>query len=225
MTEARTGPTSADLALCAHDLRGILTVIAGYSALLRRDDLSAADRQAAHDGIDAAIARADALLDDTLAGRTAAQRTHERVAVDDVASRAVADAQVSTGREVTLSCSTVGVFIDADPVALARVLENVLTNATKYAPEGPIEVGVGAVGPLVRIEVSDRGPGVPDAEKESVFEPFVRLDRDSSKPGSGLGLVVVRSLVERMGGTVSILDRDGGGTTVRIEVPRDMRDA
>lgn len=218
MTEQGAELTAADLALCAHDLRGILTVIAGYASLLRRADLSESDRETALDGIEAAIARADALLGDTLAGRVDARRARERVALGEIAARAVADARVATGRDVTLS-RTADPLVDADPVALSRVLENLLSNAAKYAPEGPIEVTVSAEDAVGVLEVADHGPGVPPADREAVFEPFVRLERDADKPGTGLGLVVVRNAVEGMGGRVRLLDREGTGTLVRIEIP------
>ncbi len=218
MTEQGAELTVADLALCAHDLRGILTVIAGYASLLRRDDLSATSRETALDGIEAAIARADALLGDTLAGRVDSRRKRERVALGEIAARAVADARVATGRDVTLT-RVADPSVHADPVALSRVLENLLSNAAKYAPEGPIEVTVSSEDAIGVLEVADRGPGVPPADREAVFEPFVRLERDADKPGTGLGLVVVRNAVEGMGGRVRLLDREGAGTVVRIEIP------
>jgi len=231
MSESSTTLTTADLALCAHDLRGILTVIAGYSALLRRDDLSSSDREAAHDGIDAAIARADALVGDTLSGRVSAHRMRQRVDLHEVVTRAVADARVATGREVTLTSDN-GVRSDtgesppthavvgADPVALARVLENILSIAAKYAPGGPLDVTLTASGAEFVVEIADRGPGIPAPERDAVFEPFFRLERDAEKPGTGLGLVVVRGAIESAGGRVDLLERDGGGTVVRVTLPR-----
>ena len=111
-------------------------------------------------------------------------------------------------------------FVAADPISLARALENLLSNAARYAPEGQIDVSVSVgSGSMAFVEVSDRGPGIPEDERERVLEPFARLDRDIDSPGSGLGLTVVRSAAERAGGTVCAVERDGGGTTFRLELP------
>ncbi|MDZ4168425.1 MAG: HAMP domain-containing sensor histidine kinase [Coriobacteriia bacterium] len=211
-------PAPADLALCAHDLRGILTVIAGYSALLRRADLSATERDAAHSGIDAAIARADELVGDTIAGRVGAHRKHDTADTGAIADQSVADARVATGRDVQVQLRTTSA-VNVDPVTLARVMENLLSNAAKYAAEGPIDVSVSVEGRVAVIEVADCGPGIPDAEKSTVFEPFVRLERDDGSPGTGLGLVVVKNVIESSGGSAIVLDRPGGGTVVRLELP------
>ena len=101
----RPTPTREQLAVCAHDLRGSLTVIAGYVELLRRDDLTDDDRAAALAGIDAAIGRADALLADTLAGTVRTQPDVEPVHLAAVAERAAADARAATGRDVVFSAT------------------------------------------------------------------------------------------------------------------------
>jgi len=214
----RPTPTREQLALCAHDLRGALMVIAGYVELLRRDDLTAEDRSTALAGIDAAIGRADALLADTLSGAVRAQPNTEPVHLAAIAEQAAADARAATGREVVFSASGDPV-VTGDAMALHRMLENLLANAAKYAPSGPIEIGVTEEGALAVIEVADRGPGIPADERDFVLKPFARLDRDLDTPGSGLGLTVVRSGAERMGGHVEIRGRDGGGALFRIELP------
>jgi two-component system sensor histidine kinase KdpD len=214
----RPTPTREQLAVCAHDLRGSLTVIAGYVELLRRDDLTAEDRSAALAGIDGAIGRADALLADTLAGTVRTQPGVEPVHLAAVAEQAAADARAATGREVVLSASGDPVVM-GDAVTVHRMLENLLANAAKYAPDGPIEIGVAEEGALAVIEVADRGPGIPADEREFVLRPFARLDRDLDTPGSGLGLTVVRSGAERMGGRIEVRGREGGGALFRIELP------
>ena len=136
MTSERPRPTREQLAVCAHDLRGSLTVIAGYVELLRRDDLTDDDRAAALAGIDAAIGRADALLADTLAGTVRTQPDVEPVHIAAIAERAAADARVATGRDVVFSASDDPVVM-GDAVSVHRMLENLLANAAKYAPERP----------------------------------------------------------------------------------------
>lgn len=219
MTIQAPQPSREQLAVCAHDVRGALTVISGYTSMLRRGDLSAEDRARALDGIEKAIFRADALLGDALMGRVPTAEGIERVDLVDLVDQAVADARAAWGRDVVLHESG-RPFVVVDPISLARALENLLSNAAKYAPEGQIDVSVAeGGGSSAVVEVSDRGPGIPDDERERVLEPFARLDRDIDTPGSGLGLTVVHSAAERAGGSVYVLERAGGGTTFRLELP------
>ncbi len=217
MTPTSRQPTREELAVCAHDLRGALTIIAGYTDMLRRNELDPDEREAALSGIDAAIKRADTLLADTLAGRPHTRNLHT-VDLFPIAEQAVADARASSGRTVELTCSADARVI-GDESVLARVLENLLTNAAKYAPDGPIEVTVSSADGLGVVEVADRGPGIPAEDRDRVLEPFVRLERDEDAPGTGLGLTVVRSAVQSVGGAVEITGREGGGTVVRLELP------
>jgi signal transduction histidine kinase/HAMP domain-containing protein len=111
--------------------------------------------------------------------------------------------------------------LDADPARLTQALVNLLTNACKYSPIGEaIEVAVESIPGRVRIEVSDRGPGIPLAERGNVFQRFVRLDAQSSdQAGIGLGLYVVKTTIERHGGEVGIENRAEGGATIWFELP------
>ena len=210
------GTPDDETALCAHDLRGALAVVTGYVDLLQRPDLSESDRARAFAGIEAAIRRAGALLDQ-LAGATRPSDT-EAVDVVSLAERAAQDAQAASGRVVVVS-ATAQPVVAGNAVSLARVLQNLLDNATKYAPQGDIRVTIGADGERATIEVADRGPGIPPEERDRVLEPRTRLVRDEDTPGSGLGLTVVKSVVDSLGGTLSLTGREGGGTAVRIGLP------
>lgn len=212
--------TSSDqLAICAHDVRGALTVVTGYVSLLRRGGLTEEQRRCALDGIEKAIFRIDALLSDTLSGAHDVERGPERIDVSALAAQAAADASAAWNREVATAVPDTPALVRADPVALERVLENLLGNAAKYAPEGPIEVRVATDGITVTVEVADRGPGIPADQRARVLEPFERLERDEERPGTGLGLTVVRDVVERAGGSVTLLERAGGGAVVRLAFP------
>jgi signal transduction histidine kinase len=213
-----------DFAFFAHELRGALTVISGYSDILRRE-LSAAEKTAALDGIRRAVNRADELCTEVLSGRTGRVRSGEsRTSVDlsALAENVAAEQRAATGR-VVLVDSQGAITVTGDEQSLARVLANLVTNAAKYSPDSTdIELRVvrePSKPPRAVIEVSDRGPGIPESERERVFDPFERLERDGAKPGSGLGLAIVREIVVGHGGTVEIADRDGGGTTVRMRLP------
>jgi two-component system sensor histidine kinase KdpD len=108
----------------------------------------------------------------------------------------------------------------ADPGLLERVLANLFSNALRYSPpDQPPSLRAALSGPetdRVLLEIIDRGPGVPDALKEELFEPFRRLDERSSV---GLGLAVARGFAEAMGGTITPLDTRGGGLTMRVSLP------
>ena len=102
-----------------------------------------------------------------------------------------------------------------DPGAIRQILINVLDNAAKYGPTGQtIKIGVRKDGPLVRLWVDDRGPGIPPAERNNVWKPFVRLGGtvDDSTGGAGLGLSIVHDLAAAMDASAELSDVPGGGT-------------
>ncbi len=106
-----------------------------------------------------------------------------------------------------------------DPARLAQVLELLLENAAKYAPPGAeIMVADWSAGGEVHVAVGDDGPGVPPEMRESVFEPFVRLDRTDA-PGAGVGLFAARRLVAAMGGRLWIEDKPAGGSQFVTALP------
>jgi len=115
------------------------------------------------------------------------------------------------------------VWVNADPEALDQVLGLLLENAIKYSPEGG-EVRVTALdGPRsVAISVSDHGVGMSAEEREHIFEPYFRASRGNSNPfgGVGLGLSIVRHLVERSGGAITVESTPGHGSTFTITLPK-----
>jgi signal transduction histidine kinase len=101
---------------------------------------------------------------------------------------------------------------------LSQALANLLDNALKYAGGGEVEIRVFRREGLAVLEVADRGQGIPDADREAVFDRFVRLERSRTTPGNGLGLSLVRAIVHRHSGTVELID-NRPGLRVRIELP------
>ncbi|MDE2517070.1 MAG: PAS-domain containing protein [Rhodospirillales bacterium] len=113
----------------------------------------------------------------------------------------------------------------ADERRLAQVLDQLLANAVKFTPPGG-QVTVGAAlapGGTIRIWVQDTGIGIPESERERVFEPFTQLDSSLSRrfPGAGLGLYICRALVEGHGGRLSLEPAPGGGTIATIQLSAD----
>lgn len=213
-----TGLDAEGLAVLAHELRGALTVISGYSDLLGIG-LPESSRREALDGIGRAVNRADALLSDALAVSRAPSDAPVLADVSLVAEEVASEQRAATGRRIHVTAdSHPRVAVDAG--ALSRAISNLVTNAAKYSPtDAAIDIGVSSEGASVVVEVADRGPGIPGSDKESVFEPFARLGRDADAPGTGLGLTIVRRVAETAGGSVEITDREGGGAVVRITLP------
>ncbi len=111
--------------------------------------------------------------------------------------------------------------VRARPLALKRILSNLVDNARRYGAGQPIDIEYRLVDGRVDICVLDRGPGLPDEERDAVFRPFYRLEpsRSSSTGGSGLGLAIVRQLANANGWVVDLTPREGGGTAACVRVP------
>ena len=113
-------------------------------------------------------------------------------------------------------------MIMGDRGRIEQVMLNVLGNAVKYTPDGGhIRVTAGTVGERVWMEVADDGIGIPKADRSRIFERFYRVDKARSREsgGTGLGLSIATEIVQRHNGTLSLVDREGPGTTVRLELP------
>jgi PAS domain S-box-containing protein len=111
--------------------------------------------------------------------------------------------------------------VEGDPARLTQVLVNLIINASKYSPIGqPIELQVGQQAEVLKVGVADQGPGIPPAERSNLFRSFVRLDTgDQEQYGIGLGLFVVKTIVEAHGGQVGISDQPEGGSLFWFEIP------
>jgi signal transduction histidine kinase len=106
------------------------------------------------------------------------------------------------------------------PAQMRRAVRNLIENAIKYA--GGAEVRVTATPLEARIEVADRGPGIPDDRLTQVFDPFVRVEtsRNRETGGIGLGLALARAIVAETGGSLTLANREGGGLSATITLPR-----
>jgi len=99
------------------------------------------------------------------------------------------------------------------------VLANLVGNAVRHAPSGPVTVIAGMLDEHVEVRVVDHGPGVAPRDRERLFAPFQRLGDSPAGQGVGLGLAVARGLTEAMGGTVSAEDTPGSGLTMVVSLP------
>lgn len=121
--------------------------------------------------------------------------------------------------EVVLNCVTLSApcFIVTEKKRLSQVLINLLTNAIKFTAKGSIHLGYEIHGKMLYFYVSDTGCGLPESQKQKVFERFVRLD--SAKPGTGLGLAICRTIVEKMGGCIGVESKEGKGACFWFTIP------
>jgi signal transduction histidine kinase len=194
------------LAAVSHDLRTPLTRLR-----LRLEALPPAEREAAaHD-----IAAIDALLDDTLAVLRE-QRAGEPERVDlGALLQALADDLAEQALPVELLPPAPGTLVRARPVALRRVLDNLVGNALRHG--GNARLQARRDGDMVELCVDDDGPGIPPEQIARAFEPWVRLQEQGS--GQGLGLAIARDLAERDGATLALANRAEGGLRARLRLP------
>ena len=163
-----------------------------------------------------------ALIDDALAVAHGAAGHERREQVDVaeligslIADRGWREVELEFARTLTRSAPVV----EADPVALRRVFTNLIENALRYA--GRCWISIEACGPNVVVHIDDDGPGIPEVERQAVFEPFYRLEQSRSRVtgGSGLGLAISRQIVEACGGTLSIESSPKRGARLRVMMP------
>ena len=111
--------------------------------------------------------------------------------------------------------------IQTSPLALRRVIANLLENALRYGHDKPVMIQCQCLPGGVTITIADRGPGIPEDQLEAVFQPFHRLEasRSSVTGGSGLGLAIVHQLCKAHGWQIQLLPGDEGGTVARLHIP------
>jgi two-component system phosphate regulon sensor histidine kinase PhoR len=158
--------------------------------------------------------------------RTDSERSkplRERVNLDAMVATAIARLQARTGdRPILFESDGVARWILAEPVALEQALMNLLDNAAKYSPpERPIVVRLETRGRHFAVTVIDEGMGIPNADLPHVGERFFRgSNNGSTRTGFGLGLAIVRQIVENHRGRIEVSSVAHQGTTVRLELPR-----
>ncbi|UQU68037.1 ATP-binding protein [Couchioplanes caeruleus] len=218
----------------AHDLKAPLAVIRGHCETAA-DELTdappgpeVAEVRAALDRIMNAVDRMAALIDTLLAYTTSrnAPLTLRAVPLGPLVAEVVAQrtehVRPAAGPPPDVYVGPLP-EVRADPAMLRHVLDNLLGNALKYVPPGRaarIDVTAAPAEPgWTRIEVADRGIGIPADDKPAIFESFHRARTAAGYAGTGLGLAICRRIVERHGGTIGVADNPGGGTRFHFTLP------
>jgi signal transduction histidine kinase len=213
----------------SHELRTPLAQIQMFAELLDDEKLRTDDERRRSTRILRQESRRLNHLIENVLQFSRSRRLPPRLALTEVdVGTAIADTvesfrPLADAREVELATEVAGgLTVRADAAVLRQMLVNLLDNAVKYGPRGQtVRVGARRENGVVRIRVSDEGPGVPASDRGRVWEPYHRLERDANGPvgGSGIGLAVVRELTLRQGGAVTVEDAAGGGAEFVIELP------
>lgn len=231
---AQEAARRAFVATASHELRTPLTMLQGTMELLEEDmrdgglDLSDAQRQVtnARRELRRLSTLAEELLDLSRLD-AAVQLRSEPIELGELARAVAAEFELRAGERdtaVELVLPDGACWGRGDPDAVARVVRILIDNALHYGPGGPVQVSAANAGRDATIEVADRGPGIPPEERDSIFERFHRGRAAGSEGGFGLGLAIGRELAERMGGTLTLSDRPGGGTRFLLSLPPGDRD-
>jgi PAS domain S-box-containing protein len=221
------------LAIVSHELRTPLNAIIGWAHMLGASQLDEAGTVKALQIIERNALMQARLIDDLLdvsrfaTGQAVVQTAP--IAIAGIVSTAVETIEPSAAARriaVQLAVSDRDVVVEGDASRLLQIMSNLLSNAVKFTPEGGfVQVDVDADPDVVRIAVTDTGRGIAPPDLTHVFEPFWQVDTTLTRTesGLGLGLAIVRSLVEAHGGTVRAESGGlGHGSCFSVELPRSM---
>jgi len=221
------------LALAAHELKTPITSLRGFAQLKRRQleragDLPPGELQRALEVIDQQADRlarlVDRLLDISRLDAGQLQLDPQPSDLVPVVRRRIAAAQATTRQHLLVYDGPEQLWVVVDPARIEQVVANVLDNAIQYSPAGgTIVVALALQGETVSLQITDPGIGILPAERERVFERFYRGADVGPLAGLGLGLHLVRQLVELHGGTIAIDTPPQGGTRITITLPAHQR--
>ncbi len=214
----------AFLAGVAHDLRNPLAAMKSATQLLREERL---DPEAADsvERLDRQVDRLARMVSD-LADATQIEAGQLEIHAErhdlrgDAREMVELYAPTSPAHRITLAVPEEPVVVRADPLRIEEVVSNLLSNAIKYSPKGgAIEVSVGSAGGEAILSVADHGPGIPADQIEEIFLPFRRGPWAALAHGSGLGLSVIRKIVDAHGGRIDVESEPGRGSTFFVRLP------
>jgi len=211
-----------------HELKSPIASLKLYLQTMSLRDVDLEQRNKFQQFMMADIERLDGLISHLLdAGNIERKHIGEETETIDLGELLVGCAATVSARyridESVIECDLSDCRIKADRVDAVMIFRNVIDNAVKYAGSPPrVQVASRVVGEHVVVEISDNGEGIPKGFRQKVFGRFFRLGAElqRKKPGTGLGLYIVRTLVKRLGGKVVVLDRDKRlGTVFEVRLP------
>ncbi|MFL5619334.1 MAG: sensor histidine kinase [Gemmatimonadaceae bacterium] len=232
IADAAARTKSEFLAMMSHELRTPLNAIAGYAQLLEmgfRGPLTDGQRDAVNRilrGQEHLLTLVDAVL--TFSRLTSGRLTIDSTELDaadliDTASEALVVEFAAREIDFRILACPERVRVCADRERAVEILRHLLSNALKFTPKGgAVTVGCEETGGLVCFVVSDTGRGIPEGQRDAIFQPFVQVEKGltRSADGSGLGLAIGRELAERMGGTLTVTSQEGAGSRFVLSLVR-----
>lgn len=210
------------LAQASHDLRQPVHAISLFTACLRDADIGA-DERSMVENIDRSLHSVARLFRSLLDVATLdSGKVSPKIEVVELGPllTSIAEQNVESARWANVSLRVVptSVRVRVDPNLLTIILQNLVSNAFKYASNGPVLIGCRRCGKTVSIVVQDSGRGIPEKDRARVFDEFYRANVPGSDvEGVGLGLSIVRRMATLMGLDVSLTSQEGAGTSVRVE--------
>ena len=219
------------IATVSHELRTPLTSMNGYVELLLEEgaDPLTEEQRSFLVTVQRGSVRLQRLMNDLLltaqvrSGHLDIQKTSTDVV--ELARQAVEGAQAHAGRkalQLSLAAPSHSIVIDADVVRMGQAIDNLISNAIKFTPEsGRVDVALAQDGGRVTLAVADTGMGMTAADIKRLFERFFRTDSAQAQQiqGSGLGLPIVKAIVEAHGGTITVTSEPNVGTAFVISLP------
>jgi two-component system sensor histidine kinase KdpD len=214
------------LSALSHDLRTPLTSLVGLSEALSmsKPDLSTPQRELAHALRGEAVRMSNLvanLLDMARIQSGQIKLNLQWQPLEEVVGSALRASRTAiAAHDVQVTLKPNLPLLRFDTTLIERVLCNLLENAAKYTPAGSrIAIAAMPDNKFLHIEVRDNGPGIPAGSEQAIFEKFTRGERESSKPGVGLGLAICRALVEAHGGTIRAFAAPEGGASFVFTLP------
>lgn len=212
------------IADAAHELRSPLTALSLQAQNLKNADSLEAVRERVlplQEGIERARQLTEQLL--SLARTQSGENVDSEINVSAMARELIAEyLPLAEPKRIDLGIEEIGLLsLYAEPESLRVILKNALENAIKYTQQGgKVTLRLLSENDSAIIEIVDNGPGIPDSERDRVFDPFYRI-QDTDVKGSGLGLTIAREAAIRLGGTVSLHEgQEGGGLVLRYQQAR-----
>jgi PAS domain S-box-containing protein len=215
------------LTAVSHDIRTPLSAILGNALTLEEGDrlgITDEERKQLTHSLAAKARRLNTIVTDLLdterLARGVVEPKLQEIAVGRLVSLLVWDSETMAGRQVHMDTRSVTAWVD--PQMISRIVENLLMNAARHTPpESQVWVKVVPEDGNVLIAVEDDGPGLPEEHRESIFQPFEHGPMTSvHNPGVGVGLSLVAKFAELHGGRVWVEEREGGGASFKVLIPR-----